>query len=365
MAVEWVRPAMDRVHEFCLRFSPVVAPAGRLWLRLEDCLPESAPILLIRAFSISLAAHLLLFASTELAFRLGLLDKRLFPALLLAERARPKPDADLRDKNNLNQEMVEIPVVFVSVEPSKAAKAPPKTQNYSTHNSEAATAVTKVEAEKPKITGKPDDIPATRTVAKVEPPPTPAAEAVPKPKEEAQPLRPTVRANPEEGLNPGTMTMAKPAENATTIKPEPALSRPRTLAEAAAQAKLTQAPVAQEGGQKKFSVNEAMDAAATPFGEYDERIILAIEANWNELLDARKLARTYLGKVVVTFRQHSDGHVSQVGTAVNEGDAIMSILCERAIEGAAANNAFGPWPSDMRRMLGLEHRLVKFTFHYN
>ena len=335
----------------------------------------TAPILLVRAFSISIAAHLLFFTSVELAFRLGLLDKRMFPALLLAERARPKADPNSADKKAQIAEVIEIPVVFVNVDPSKAAKAPPKnTPNYSTHNSEAANAETKIEAEKPKITGRPDDTPMTRTVARTETP-APASALQPAPpqaKEEAQPLqRNPARPKPEEGPNPGTLAMAKPASapepptDAVVIKPEPALSRPRTLAEAAAQAKLAQASVKQDGGKAKFSVTEAMDAAATPFGEYDEKIIVAIEANWNELLEARQLARSNIGKVVVTFRQHADGHVSLVNTTMNEGSQIMSILCERAIESAAADNAFGPWPSDMRRLLGIDHRLVKFTFHYN
>ena len=375
--IERLRPVMDRAQAAINRVAPVFAPAGRLWMRLEDRLPASAPILLVRAFSISIAAHLLCFTTIELGIRLGLLDQRMFPLLLLAERSRAKEDKDSADQKSQIPELVEIPVIFVSSDAAKAAKTAPKnTPYYSTHNSEAANTEAKIDSDKPKLTGKQEEVPATRTtVARVEtvlvPVPEPPA---PQPvKEEAQPL---LRQNPTppkptEGPNPVNVAMVKPSEtpesakNSAVLKPEAALPRPRTLAAADAQAKLTQEAMKQDGGKKKISANEAMDVAAMPFGAYDERIVVAIEANWNELIYAQKLARSHIGKVVVTFRQHSDGHVSQLQTSLNDGDKIMEILCQRAIEGAAANNAFGPWPSDMRRLLGTDSRLVKFTFRYD
>ena len=369
--VERLRPAMDIWYALLDRAQPVFAPAGRVWLRFERRLPPTAPVLLVRAFAISLAAHLTFFTTIELGIRLGLLDRSMFPILLLAERTRPKSDPNSPDRKTIPPELQEIPVVFVDVDPAKASKEAPKdTKYYSSKNSVASSTDAAVESDKPKISGKQDEIAATRTVARTEPAPKPIVpEPAPKPvKEEAQPLQ---RANPN-APKPENVAMVKATENpdppkeSTTIKPEPALARPRTLDEASRQARLVQEPMKQDGGgKKKSSGSESLDVAAMPFGEYDERVIAAIEQNWYDLLDEQKVSRSHIGKVIVTFRLNPDGRVTQVNTSVNEVGAIMGALCNRAVINAAGKEGFGAWPSDMRRMVNAEFRLVRFTFHYN
>ena len=49
---------------------------------------------------------------------------------------------------------------------------------------------------------------------------------------------------------------------------------------------------------------------------------------------------------------------------VNESNVgeLLCLLCQRAVLDPAP---YARWPSDMRQVLGEDHREVVFTFHYN
>lgn len=114
----------------------------------------------------------------------------------------------------------------------------------------------------------------------------------------------------------------------------------------------------QDGGVKRLGVS-ALDARGMAFGAYDAAIIQAIQQRWYSLLESRPTPR---GKVVVEFRMHFDGRVTDV--KVNDADVgeLYSLFCQKAVQDPAP---YPRWPNDMRRQLAADHRDVRFTFFYN
>lgn len=345
--------------------------------RLENLAANS----IARALAISLIFHFLLFSSLELAYRLGWMKQSVLASLKLTSRSKP----DLRRLNELKKNNPpaarQIPVVFVEVDPAQAVEESPKdSEYYSTHNTRAANPDTKVDSNKPKITGAQDKVAKTTDTARSKPlplPPEPPAEkqaAVERPKAEPQPLQPKpAEASAKTGSQPGDLTFAKPAD-VPKLNPEPEKVqvaenagpprvRPRTIAAALQQQGLLAGEkMKQDGGMKRFSIAEGLDVKASPFGSYDGAIIAAIQKRWYDLLDERDFARGHVGKVVLTFRLNSNGSITEMRVAENEVTDILALICQRAVLDPAP---YAPWPNDMRRLVGADYREVKFTFHHN
>ncbi|NBV25305.1 MAG: hypothetical protein EBS05_25750, partial [Proteobacteria bacterium] len=167
-----------------------------------------------------------------------------------------------------------------------------------------------------------------------------------------------------------TPVPAAPALSSSASKPAPPpepgeaetiVSRPRTIKEALArkaESGLVGDRMKQDGGVKSVGPS-ALDVRGMTFGAYDAAIIQAIQQRWYSLLESRP---TPHGKVVVEFRMHYDGRVTDL--KVNDADVgeLYSLFCQKAIQDPAP---FPRWPSDMRRQFQSDHRDVTFTFYYN
>jgi outer membrane biosynthesis protein TonB len=159
-------------------------------------------------------------------------------------------------------------------------------------------------------------------------------------------------------LNPST---AKPAPPPEPGEAETKISRPRTIKEALArraESGLVGEKMKQDGGVSRLGIS-ALDARGMAFGAYDAAVIQAIQQRWYSLLESRPTPR---GKVVVEFRMHFDGRVTDV--KVNDADVgeLYSLFCQKAIQDPAP---YPRWPSDMRRQMQADHRDVRFSFFYN
>jgi len=98
----------------------------------------------------------------------------------------------------------------------------------------------------------------------------------------------------------------------------------------------------------------------TPFREYDERMIREIQRRWYKLMDSVNLPWTR-GEVIMDFRLHPDGRVTDLQERPTKMNAIAVLICERAIRNRAP---FEPFTADMRTALGDRAREVTFTFKY-
>ena len=246
-------------------------------------------------------------------------------------------------------------VIFLEVPASMASEeAPEDSKYYSTQNSRAADEQSEKETPQPKIEGTQDKVPRIidskpASLAKPTPPepkpPTPEPKPKP-PTPKAETLNPIV-AKPEPKLEP------KP-------EPEPKPRRPRTVAEAKQLAMVQGQKMKQDGGVKKRASIVGLDAKASPFGDYDARLIAAIQNRWNQILDQYYLPS--VGQVVLTFNLWSDGKVSNVQVERSTVNTILALKCERAVK---EPSPYAPWPEKMHDEIGSDRRFVRFTFYYN
>ncbi len=301
------------------------------------------------------------------------------------------------------QTLTEPPLLFVSVPPSQAATEPPKNAKfYSDKDSVAANPKTDKDTDKPKIDGKQDKVMQTADIPKPVKPefkPEPKPQPVPEPKPEItkpaekkqpQPLQPLPQTKPQnqekqiaskkptaenfvkqepgdtnqrkpEPLQPGLPSDESEPQTGPTQKPQ---NRPLTLAEARSRQQggtIAGEKMKQEGGVKRYALEASIDAKATPFGAYDSSVFYAIQQRWYDLLENSRFTGDRRGKVVVDFRLHYDGRVTDLKIAESNVGELLTVLCRKAIEDPAP---FEKWPADMRRMIGEDYREVRITFYY-
>jgi len=240
-------------------------------------------------------------------------------------------------------------VIFLEVPASMASEdAPEDSKYYSTQNSRAADEQSEKETPQPKIEGTQDKVPRI-----IDSKPTPPAKPTPpEPKPETPAPKPKPPPPKAETLNP---IVAKPEP-----KPEPKPRRPRTVAEAKQLAMIQGQKMKQDGGVKKRATIVGLDAKASPFGDYDARLIAAIQNRWNQILDQYYIPS--VGQVVLTFNLWSDGKVTNVQVERSTVNTILALKCERAVK---EPSPYAPWPEKMHDEIGSDRRFVRFTFYYN
>jgi outer membrane biosynthesis protein TonB len=234
----------------------------------------------------------------------------------------------------------EAPLLFIEVTPEQATSEPPKDPKfYSSASSIAANPDPQKETGVPRIDGSQDKVPKTFDTLRP-----------------AEPVAPTPPPEPEEPEpQPRDLTVGA-SEPAKKPKPE----RPKTVAQAQVQQGIIAGPrMKQEGGVKRRGV-VSLDAKATPFGAYDLAVIAAIQRHWYDLLEDSTSAPKP-GKVVVAFRLHSDGRVTDLEVLETEVGEVRALYCRRAVSDPSP---YAPWPSDMLRAFDKGYRDIRILFYY-
>ncbi len=325
---------------------------------------DSANQRLAVALVASLLAHALIFATWKASPAIQKLSRafiqRVMPRLAQAMEARaPNSPPPARPPR-------ETPLLFVEVDPALAAAEPPKnTKFYSTHDSLAANPTPRAAAEVPKIDGTQTKMVRMADNPKPDPKPLQPTPPKPDPTEPKEPEKqPDPKPRPEQKV--GDLAMSKPqpkttdAGTADTGKPR---SKPRTIKEAMQRnPALAGQKTLQDGGVPRRSHLSMVDAKGSPFGDYDRSFIAAVEQRWFQLLDNNQYMLDRQGKVVLDFRLHYDGRISNLQTDANTVGEILGLLCQKAILDPAP---FPKWPAAMRQAMREEYRDVKFTFHYD
>jgi hypothetical protein len=356
---------------------------------------------LVQAFGFSVLFHLLFFGAIEAGYRFDLW--RYSPLALLAKWLQPKPDprtalaptpAAVRER-----EVQQVPVVFVDVDPSQATEEEPaNTPYYAAVSSRASNPEVSRDTDRPQLDGSQDLVLKTLDSDRARPPDAPPpAPVVAQPIAVAEPIPPTrpkeavavgptppeeLPAPPKEeerpALDPGELTQAKPGPE--VLRPTPPTAapnvpevveqprpRPRTLA--AARAQMDQNPesaligrkMAQEGGVRRFSIVSSLEVRATPLGNYDSRFVEAVQNCWYALLEEQRYSFDRLGKVVLDFRLTVDGRITDLRVTESNVGQIYTTICQMAI---TRPSPYERWPNEVRRMVGADHRDVRFTFYY-
>jgi hypothetical protein len=76
---------------------------------------------------------------------------------------------------------------------------------------------------------------------------------------------------------------------------------------------------------------KSLDAKATPFGAYDALLIDAVRNRWYDLLEDRNYASEGHGHVVIQFKLHSDGNVTEIATKDNTVSETLADCCSAAV----------------------------------
>jgi hypothetical protein len=333
-----------------------IARSARWSLRLE----QAEFSRLFWAFAVSVVLHAAAYGTYHANQKYHLTQYLHWPTWLkppaaLAELLKPKiklPPPQPR----------EIPLIFVSVSPAQATAEPPKEAKfYSDKNSVAANPQAGKITETPKIDGKQAQVPKTEDVSHDKFLPLQPSPPTPKPQVAQEEMK------PKPAYTPGDLTLAKPAPtprptegDANEAKP----ARPRTVREALARQRDSRMPgekMMQEGGVQRRREIASLDTKATPFGAYDSALVDAVSHRWWGLLDAREYASDSRGKVVLQFRLHYDGRITDMSVSENTAGEVLALICQKAVLDPAP---YATWPSDMRRTLG-DTRNIQFTFYYN
>jgi hypothetical protein len=309
------------------------------------------------AFVISLALHLMFGGIYYAGHEYGWWKNLHWPDWLksakmlteLFQKPQPQPE----------ERQIEVPLVFVEVTPAQATTDVPKeTKYYSDKNSIAANPDPK-DSDVPKIDGKQTEMVKTEDV----------------PRQKVFPLNPTPspveidkeehpQTKPKASFTLGDLALAKPEDKERKDEGQSDQVRPRTLKEARALlppgSQLPGPKMKQDGGVRHQG-KVRLDVQGSPFGDYDWRLIRAVQNCWDSLLESRQFAGEQTGKVTIRFRLNSDGTVSQVNETQSTVDSVLSLLCRMAIEHPAP---YEPWPNDMRHKIGENYRELTFTFYY-
>lgn len=355
------------------------------WLRRSGDWIEQHPLLF--ALGVSVVVHVLLVMLGVTVLGIALLrDPNLLkqiarsPDKIIELTAQTLETAPAEIKTEPEREM---PMLFIEVDPTRPGDvAPDKPKYYAAQNSLASNPDTKLDTDQPKIDGKRTEIirafeaPKTQLKplqasrpqeAKIEAQPEKnTKQAKPLPNPAAQALQPEKQVTEDQAKQErGDLEKLRPVQKPTPKIEESSESRgrPKTIAQAKAMLADTRPAgekMQQDGGVKRQEPTSNLAAGASPLGQYDAKLIEAIKYTWWGILEDRSTVGTK-GSVRVEFRLHADGHISLLRVTDNSVSEMLASFCLLAIDKPAP---FEPWPPEVKRQLGANHRDVYIRFHY-
>jgi outer membrane biosynthesis protein TonB len=320
---------------------------------------RSTEKLLLRAFLLSMLLHFLFYGVWKTGEARGWWHELKLPRWmqLISKTLTPKAPVLVLPPRTAPSTM------YVDVDPETVAPQPPKeTKYYGSHNTVAANKEIKTPSLLPNVEGRQEKVVKTTENA-----PTKAVPLQPTPPAAPQP-QVAAQSPPKKTEAPGDLAMVRPSDKTqekdgqsqaeTAVQPQP-YQRPRTVAEALARKNGTLGePMRQVGGVNNLAMKSALDVAGSPIGAYDEAFVAAVRARWWQLLENR---HPPAGKVVVEFRMHPDGRITNVKIDQNEVSELWGMICQQAILDPAP---YLPWPKEMRLAIAADFRDVQFTFFY-
>jgi hypothetical protein len=313
---------------------------------------------LVWAFGLSLAAHLVCYSAYQVGEHLEigrrirevLQEFRVIAAMLAPppEQAAPPPTPP------------EIHLTFMDVNPAVAmAEPPPNARYYSDKNSEAANRETDLEIGVPRIDGTQTEVVRADDVRRVDMDQLQPQYIPQDTDQEPQQARPR---SPEVA---GDLAMARPESNPRRDEGTAELPKPRTVREAMMRQNRNQLvgeAVKQEGGVSRLRLEPGFDTRATPFGVYDAMFISAVQSRWYGLLDNISYDGYRRGKVVLRFRLHHDGKITDMEVVEENVGTTLSLMCQKAVLDPAP---YDRWSREMRLTFERDYREMNFTFFYS
>lgn len=317
--------------------------------------PMTDPVVV--AVLISLAIHLSGFGIWKVGSRLGWWKENRFSSWVqrIGNKLLPTPKFQAAQK----QPDSEPPLMFIEVNPAQALSQPPKNAKFQGAVSTQAASSKQSEDEIPQVDGE-----QTESLKLTENATPKALPLQPSPKV-TKPDKEDTEEKPAEKQSVGDIAFAKPSENPPKPdsnqngKDDKTRRRPRTIAEAQKKAGTLGEKSKQHGGSKQLDLSAALDVKGTALGDYVAEMVEAIKVRWYDQLD--QVSATTPGRVVIEFRLHSNGRVSNVHVGRSDVGEMLSLICQKAIQDPSP---YKPWPKELRHEMNADYRDVTFTFSY-
>jgi hypothetical protein len=289
------------------------------------------------------------------------------------------------------QQKAPPPFRFVEANPNAPDNVPDKTNNFAAQNQQAAQEKPTPDgkSERPAMEGR-TDVQSTQIVTgqltkmPESVPVSPAAEQQPvtatqaAPRQEQNPL-PGFEKTEGDNANAYGSNIAKFAEGAkavpekiegvknaplvqgaTSVQPQIDPRHPRPRPQVVKQQQVRPA-IFQENkvGTSNIGV-AAWDAKWSNYGQYLQKLIEAVQIQWERILIESRVYPTSGTMVTVKFKLNKEGQISEIVSV--EGTA--GTQAERACASAITDRApYGPWTDDMIAVLG-ESQELTFAFFY-
>ncbi len=311
------------------------------------------------ALAISLGVHGGGFGLWKLGNAMGWWKPNAFSAWVqnIGSKLLPTPKLEAKQPNPPPNQPT---LTFVEVNPAEPTEAPKDAKFYGAVSTKAASPK-ESEDDIPKIEGTQPE------VLKVTEDKQPKALPL-QPSPKVAPPEPTeTEAKPQEQKVVGDLAFAKPHDKPQDEKGEAEKKgeaketrrRPRTLAEAMKKSGTLGQKAKMDGGSKRLDLSSSLDVKGTALGDYVAELVEAVKERWYAQLD--QVSATTPGKVVIEFRLHSSGRVSNVKVGQTEVGELLSLICQKAIQDPSP---YRPWPKELRNEMNAEYRDVSFTFYY-
>lgn len=132
--------------------------------------------------------------------------------------------------------------------------------------------------------------------------------------------------------------------------------RPRPKVQNARPAVLADQPLS----SNNFGAVRGVNSRISGYGQYMDKLIEAVEVQWNRVLDQTKARPPSGSQVTVKFRLGKDGQIWEILEVIEGIDKPSTYACLDAIRTPAP---YEKWPDDMVAIFG-DHDDITFTFYY-
>jgi outer membrane biosynthesis protein TonB len=287
------------------------------------------------AVAVSLGLHLLLFWVLPDTFHKVVAFVRpveVLTAPVKIDEARLPPKLRFIETNPLANQAVPKATPFTSSRNQTAAQPVPEKMptNSPLPKSEGTSEQLRIAQGKPRSIDQSQAAPATQpsismaAPVKAAPPPGPGKSAA-----QPSPAPVPVAANPD---------------------------RPRASVPSGTYGLLLRRPV---GVNRAGSI--AVDARFSNYGDYTQRMLEAIQSSWWSIIERSRFEGLSRGNVIVRFRLHRDGTVTDARVLSSEVTRVMTLACKDAVMAPAP---YDIWRADMVAMYG-ESDTVTINFLYH
>ncbi|MCX6925828.1 MAG: energy transducer TonB [Verrucomicrobia bacterium] len=114
-------------------------------------------------------------------------------------------------------------------------------------------------------------------------------------------------------------------------------------------------------GTNALTLLPSLDIKERQFGPYYKALMKAVEERWIGLLEQRDYLPQKAGSVVLEFKLHRDGRVTDMKVVDSTVNEVLCLICQKSVVDPCP---FARWPNEMQQSIGSEQCTLTLTFKY-